>query len=216
MCEVRDFGSFLCCSVCECIVLGKLSIIDCLAGKQTSGIHCKASTISVAFAPDGNTIAVLTKGSNQQIYLFDIRNELKMLRKVIYPADVRDLFFSTLRLHRAQHHSTLCDYFLQMHEILWSPDGSLFMMALSVPTPGGAIAVLNAQTMDTETSVRLPGHTGACWSIAMDPMRKYFASGGSDSFVNIWDMQELHCARSISASEFVTGFLHHSNPTIAC
>ncbi|EIM87905.1 WD40 repeat-like protein [Stereum hirsutum FP-91666 SS1] len=47
----------------------------------------------------------------------------------------------------------------------------------------------------------LPAHVGGCIAAALDPRGKYMASGGYDTIVNIFDMDELICARTITACE---------------
>ena len=44
-------------------------------------------------------------------------------------------------------------------------------------------------------------HVGGCVAIAQDPRGKYIASGGHDSIVNLFDVTEWICARTITCCE---------------
>ena len=44
-------------------------------------------------------------------------------------------------------------------------------------------------------------HVGGCIAIAQDPRGKYIASGGHDSIVNLFDVTEWICARTITCCE---------------
>ncbi|KAJ7771153.1 WD40-repeat-containing domain protein [Mycena maculata] len=44
-------------------------------------------------------------------------------------------------------------------------------------------------------------HVGGCVAIALDPRGRYLASGGHDSIVNLFDLAEAICVRTITACE---------------
>jgi len=44
-------------------------------------------------------------------------------------------------------------------------------------------------------------HVGGCVAVALDPRGRYLASGGYDSIVNIFDLSEWICARTITSCE---------------
>ncbi|KAG1898948.1 WD40-repeat-containing domain protein [Suillus fuscotomentosus] len=44
-------------------------------------------------------------------------------------------------------------------------------------------------------------HVGGCVAVALDPQGRYLASGGYDSIVNMFDLSEWICARTISTCE---------------
>ncbi|KAG6861575.1 hypothetical protein C0995_014871 [Termitomyces sp. Mi166 len=50
-------------------------------------------------------------------------------------------------------------------------------------------------------------HVGGCVAVALDPRGRYLASGGFDSIVNMFDLNEWICARTITVSEYVPLFL---------
>lgn len=46
-------------------------------------------------------------------------------------------------------------------------------------------------------------HVGGCIALALDPRGGYLASGGLDSIINIFDLNDWICARTISICECV-------------
>jgi len=52
-------------------------------------------------------------------------------------------------------------------------------------------------------------HVGGCIAIAQDPRGKYIASGGHDSIVNLFDVSEWICARTITCCEWVLSPVAH-------
>ncbi|CAL1700477.1 unnamed protein product [Somion occarium] len=47
----------------------------------------------------------------------------------------------------------------------------------------------------------LPAHIGGCVAAALDPRGRYLATGGNDSIVNLFDLNEWICARTITACD---------------
>ncbi|KAL1946454.1 hypothetical protein VTO73DRAFT_14558 [Trametes versicolor] len=46
-----------------------------------------------------------------------------------------------------------------------------------------------------------PAHVGGCVAAALDPRGRYLASGGNDSIVNLFDVSEWVCVRTITACD---------------
>lgn len=44
-------------------------------------------------------------------------------------------------------------------------------------------------------------HVGGCVAVALDPRGRYLASGGYDSIVNMFDLNDWICARTITSCE---------------
>ncbi|KAF8339034.1 WD40-repeat-containing domain protein [Cantharellus anzutake] len=63
----------------------------------------------------------------------------------------------------------------------------------------GSISILDYPSL--EYLDRVMGHTKSCLSIGVDTRGRYIASGGSDALVNIWDIQDWICVRTISNAE---------------
>jgi len=64
------------------------------------------------------------------------------------------------------------------------------------------VEVIHGKTLMIKCMKTLHAHTGTVYTIDVDPTGRYFATGGSDALVNIWDIQELICIRSLSNSEY--------------
>lgn len=59
-------------------------------------------------------------------------------------------------------------------------------------------------------------HVGGCIAVALDPRGRYLASGGADSIVNMFDLNDWICARTITICEYVivVGLLENIIQTI--
>lgn len=53
-------------------------------------------------------------------------------------------------------------------------------------------------------------HVGGCVALALDPRGRYLASGGLDSIINMFDLNNWICARTISICECVNYALAHA------
>ena len=47
----------------------------------------------------------------------------------------------------------------------------------------------------------LQAHTANCYCIRFDPKNRYFATGGADSLVSLWDVEELVSVRTFGSLE---------------
>lgn len=54
-------------------------------------------------------------------------------------------------------------------------------------------------------------HVGGCVAVALDPRGRYLASGGIDSIVNMFDLSEWICARTITSCEHAINALSFSH-----
>ncbi|KAG5648814.1 hypothetical protein DXG03_000163 [Asterophora parasitica] len=54
-------------------------------------------------------------------------------------------------------------------------------------------------------------HVGGCVAVALDPRGRYLASGGYDSIVNMFDLSEWICARTITVCEHSINALSFSH-----
>jgi len=54
-------------------------------------------------------------------------------------------------------------------------------------------------------------HVGGCVAVALDPRGRYLASGGYDSIVNMFDLSEWICARTITSCENAINALSFSH-----
>jgi len=53
-------------------------------------------------------------------------------------------------------------------------------------------------------------HVGGCVAVALDPRGRYLASGGNDSIVDLFDVNEWICARTITSCEYGVNALSFS------
>ncbi|KAH9947177.1 WD40 repeat-like protein [Amylocystis lapponica] len=56
-----------------------------------------------------------------------------------------------------------------------------------------------------------PAHVGGCVAAALDPRGRYLASGGHDSIVNLFDLSEWICSRTITACDNAISALSFSH-----
>ncbi|KAI0638425.1 WD40 repeat-like protein [Trametes polyzona] len=56
-----------------------------------------------------------------------------------------------------------------------------------------------------------PAHVGGCVAAALDPRGRYLASGGHDSIVNLFDVSEWICVRTITACDYSINALSFSH-----
>ncbi|KAI0751043.1 WD40 repeat-like protein [Daedaleopsis nitida] len=56
-----------------------------------------------------------------------------------------------------------------------------------------------------------PAHVGGCMAAALDPRGRYLASGGNDSIVNLFDLSDWICARTITACDNAINALSFSH-----
>ncbi|RDX53847.1 WD40 repeat-like protein [Lentinus brumalis] len=100
-------------------------------------------------------------------------------------------------------------------------------------SPGKAVAASTATfnhagdgivlTLNSESNLRilsypglaflssLPAHVAGCQAAALDPRGRYLASGGNDSIVNLFDLSEWLCARTITACDNAVSGLSFSH-----
>lgn len=88
----------------------------------------------------------------------------------------------------------------EVNDFTW--DRSSNGQALFVADSSGAITVYNGQTLSSQPLTVLNYHYTACNTIAIDSNNNYFVSGGSDSLIGLWDMQEMMVFRTISNNDF--------------
>jgi len=94
-----------------------------------------------------------------------------------------------------------------INEFAWDKSASCLFLA----TEQGHIQVLNGQKLHNTHLAQLECHTAACHTISMDPQDRYFATGGADALVCLWDLHEMACIRTFSNLEFKLtqiGFSH--------
>ena len=70
-----------------------------------------------------------------------------------------------------------------------------------VADQSGKISLLNGQTMNQQPVGILRLHKNACNGFAVAPNNEYFLSGGNDSLIGVWDINECMVAHTISNND---------------
>lgn len=94
-----------------------------------------------------------------------------------------------------------------INEFAWDTSGSVLFLT----TEQGSICVLNGLKLGNAPVATLEAHTAACYCIAVDPLDRYFATGGADALVCLWDVHEMACVRTFGSLEYKIGQLSFSH-----
>jgi len=81
----------------------------------------------------------------------------------------------------------------EVNEITWNNDGTLFF----ITTGNGTVEVVKLGKDPSFKIVRtIQAHTANVYCIEFDPTGRYFAIGGADALVSLWDVNEMVCVRT--------------------
>ena len=83
-----------------------------------------------------------------------------------------------------------------MNDFQWDRSGRCLLVADS----SGALSLYHGATFDPLFTIR-DYHMAPCNAIAIDPGNRYFVTGGNDSLIGVWNMQELMVERTISGND---------------
>ena len=145
---------------------------------------------SVAFSPDGTTIASASSGSIVNLWDVATRTNIATLRgswSVAFSPDGTILASGTKMWDMAtrEHIATLGEQH-RSHAIAFSPDGSIFASG-SYGSDDGTIKLWDVRTKQHITT--LGRHRGRVYSLAFSPNSRILASGGSgDGAIKLWDV----------------------------
>eukprot|EP01029_Cantina_marsupialis_P031923 TRINITY_DN936_c0_g1_i3.p1 TRINITY_DN936_c0_g1~~TRINITY_DN936_c0_g1_i3.p1 ORF type:complete len:386 (+),score=40.30 TRINITY_DN936_c0_g1_i3:460-1617(+) len=96
----------------------------------------------------------------------------------------------------------------------WSPCGNFFFVPQIATTCGEdyplSIYIFKSDTGEVEFYTNIAAHIGPCTSLAFDFEGRYFATGGRDGIVSIFETENLTCVASITHIERVS---YEANPT---
>jgi len=94
---------------------------------------------------------------------------------------------------------------VEVNEIAWNNTNDLFFLT----TGTGSIQIHSYPDMKPLTSI--VGHTANCICIKFDQTGKYFATGSADAIVNLWDLKEFVCIRTLSRLDWPVRTLSFSS-----
>jgi THO complex subunit 3 len=79
---------------------------------------------------------------------------------------------------------------VEVNEMSWNLTSDLFFFT----TGEGTVRIMDFPGLKLDHFIT--AHTGNCYCLKFDPKGRYFATGGADTLVTLWDIQELVCVRT--------------------
>ena len=161
--------------------------------------------LSVAFSPDGNTLA--TGDTNGEILIWQVENSELKLRLKAGCNFLRSLTFSPdgNTLASASENQTIKIWSLssgkcvkilneqdnQVWSIAFSPDGN------TLATGGEDRSIKIWSVKDGKCQKTLQGHSDCVRSVTFSPDGKTLATGGEDRSVKIWSVKDGKCQKTL-------------------
>ncbi len=153
-----------------------LRIWDTRAQKAVNSEKTKGKNVNLAWNPSGNIVAVgiilLLEpglGNEEDVISFYDYKTFKLIKHIKIKGGI--------------------------HEFAWDKTSSV----LFITTEPGHIYVIDGTKLHNTPLTQLGCHTTACYCIAMDPLGRFFATGGGDALVCLWDVYEMACIRTFSS-----------------
>ena len=87
---------------------------------------------------------------------------------------------------------------MNVYELTWDNLGNIFFVCSSL----GHVLAFDGNDPNMPPAMTLECHTGSCYCIAFDPNNRFFATGAADTFVFLWDLQELAPVNSYNHLEW--------------
>lgn len=99
-----------------------------------------------------------------------------------------------------------------MNELQWDRSSSVLFVTSGTEsnkviiyfwqsTNSGQIYVLDGQSPRLPFLSCLPCHLGTSYCLAVSPDNRYFATGGSDALIALWDLREMVCLQTYTGVE---------------
>lgn len=143
---------------------GSIKLFDPSTGKQleTLGVVHAGGARSIAFSADGKLLA--TGGQEKTTKIWDVSGEKPVLKQTIEGGDG------------------------PVTAVNFSPDGSQLAIGFGLPKKPNAIHLVEVAT--GKVVGKLPGHTDVVHYVLFHPKTAHLASGGADSMIRTWDLDE--------------------------
>jgi len=146
-----------------------LRLWDTRSGKQTQRVDTAGENINISWSPNGQCIAV---GNKDDHLSFVETRKHKVIKKVKFPYEA--------------------------NEFAWSPNSRYFFLTTGQDDATGTVEIMpfgGAAVLGDPLSLR--AHSANCYCLAFDPTHRYFAVGGADALVSLWDLASLTCVRAM-------------------
>ncbi|TBU47243.1 WD40 repeat-like protein [Dichomitus squalens] len=153
--------------------------------RHVQQIQLKPSPVQLSYSPDGKTILYTTTNRYLGVLTFGKEGDEAKEQWRVADTNGKTIYGSTTTFNHAG-------------------DG-LILTTQSDP----AIRALDYPGLNLLHSI--PGHVGGCVTTALDPRGRYLASGGNDSIVNLFDMSDWICARTITVCDNAINALSFSH-----
>mmetsp|Transcript_8609 Transcript_8609/g.10881 ORF Transcript_8609/g.10881 Transcript_8609/m.10881 type:complete len:225 (+) Transcript_8609:3-677(+) len=142
--------------------------------KCLKSIPTKGDNINISWSPTGDYIVV---GSRADILtLIDARKYLIVLEK---------------------------KFNYEVNELTFDLSGTFLFTASGIGGIG-KVEVFRLKNGALTYQSEMVGHTHHCYCVQLDKTGMYLASGGADSLVNLWDLQDLVCVKTFPQLDYPT------------
>ncbi|KAJ7167607.1 WD40-repeat-containing domain protein [Mycena filopes] len=146
---------------------------DARQSRYTQHISLKVSPMQTNYAPDGRSLLYTSAG--HQLFFLTLGKEADEAKETWRTMSTEPAISSTALFNHTGDALVLSHH--QEHTLRFIDYPSLALRESSA------------------------AHVGGCVAVALDPRGRYLASGGHDSIVNIFDLTEWICVRTIAACE---------------
>ncbi|CAK5263112.1 unnamed protein product [Mycena citricolor] len=146
---------------------------DARQSRYTQSVPLKVSPMLTSYSPNGRTLLYTSAGHS--LFFLDLLKEGE---------DSKEIW----RQNPTQR--TVASF------ALWNHSGDGFATTYYSET---SLRILDYPSLTRKEE--LPAHPGGCMALALDPRGRYLASGGFDSIVNLFDVEEWICTHTITACD---------------
>ncbi|KAF8917003.1 WD40-repeat-containing domain protein [Mucidula mucida] len=154
----------------------KLVFWDARQSRNIQQVALKSYPMQTNYSPDGRTVLYNTSG--HQLYFVEYGPGKDSVKESWATRDTPQMVASTAMFNHAGDGLVLTHH--AEHQI----------------------RVVDYPSMSVNETTALAAHVGGCVAVALDPRGRYLASGGHDSIVNMFDLTDWICARTITSCEY--------------